>query len=166
MSETSLDHPRTGEAHLSKGRIEIMAHYKAAGRLLEEDDFSTCAATLGVDVAQIKEWDKADAVNIRAMQLFQPRAFQSLVKHWNRVEEQMDKGKLQAFRLAAQICTVLPVGGVSFQANVAIDARSSGQGDNLKQFARNFWERVQNSRPDLKLVEAEFTEADPGHTED
>lgn len=148
--------PRTGEAHLSKGRIEILAHYKAAGRLLEGSDFKTAADTLGVDVAQIKEWDKSEQVNIRAMQLFQPRAFQSLVKHWNRVEEKMDEGNLQAFRLAAQICTVLPVGGISISNNLSIDNRASGQSDTLREFARGFWERVQNSRPDLKLVEADY----------
>jgi hypothetical protein len=148
--------PRTGEAHLSKGRIEIIAHYKAAGRLLEEDDFSQVASTLGVDIAQIKEWDKSEVVNIRAMQLFQPRAFQSLAKHWDQVEAQMAKGKLPAFRLAAQICTVLPVGGISINQNTIIDARQSGQSDTLKEFARGFWERVQNSRPDLKLVVADY----------
>lgn len=133
---------RVGEIHLSKSRREILAEYKAHGRLLDEKDYAQAAELLGVTVENIRTWDKDDSVNVRAMQKFQPRAFASLVAHWPVIEECMREKKSWAFKLAAQISTVLPVGGVSFQQNVAIDARASGVGENASIWARNHWARV------------------------
>lgn len=145
---------RVGEVHLSKSRRQIIAAFKAEGRLLSTTDMEYAAEQLGTTVKQIKEWSKDPSVNALAMQFFQPRAFETLVRKWPTLEECMDEKKSWAFKLAAQISTLLPVGGVSFQQNVAIDARAAGMGDNHTQFARNFWIRVKESRTS-NVIEAE-----------
>lgn len=146
---------RVGEKHLSEYSRETMAEYKAQGRLLKKSDYEQAAMLLNVSVEQIKKWDADDSVNQRAMLKFQPRAFQSLVKHWPKVEQAMMERKSWAFRIAAQIATVLPVGGIHFQQNTMIDARVSGQTDAAKEWAQNWWKRVRESRGEIVEVEDE-----------
>lgn len=151
---------RVGEIHLSKSRREILAEYKAQGRLLDDQDYRQAAALLGVDIETVRKWDGDDSVNVRAMQKFQPRAFQSLVRNWPVIEQCMKDKKSWAFKLAAQISTVLPVGGVSFQQNVAIDARASGVSENASVWAKNHWQRVREHH--TKSLPIEVTdESDP-----
>lgn len=147
------------QQNLTPSRREVLASLKAQGRLVTKRDMNLIARDFDCPLELIQKWDQEESVNLLAMKKFQPRAFQSIVKHWGTVEKSMKAGESWAWRIAAQISTIVPVGGVSFQQNIAVDARTSGVGETRAEFSRLFWERVKKSRELPGPIDAEHTDA-------
>lgn len=147
--------------------LEVLAEAFASGKVKDKKAREELARKLCTSEWQIKRWRGNTKVTGEAMRRFQARAFYSLAEQWHAVEEAMAEKESWAFRLAAQVCTVLPVGGVSFQSTTLIDARTSGQSETAREFAKAFWARVQNAhKGGLQLIEAIQHEDPPTHIPD
>jgi len=126
------------------GPLPILVDALSEGKIQSQADLARYARALNVGQKwlsdQMKNAKTARAVGERV----QLRAMYIAATALGPMGEKA-KENVNAFRAVCQLATLIPVGGISFQQNLNIDARQGSGMEASNAFARNFWERVREA---------------------
>jgi hypothetical protein len=139
---------------LGDQKIEALVDALALGKISSKKGIAYYCRLLDCDEQQLYRKMYKPKIMKAVLERIQFRAAYLLAPALDVMGAKAVKGDRQAFKLLSQVCTLIPIGGVSFQQNTIIDARQSGVTEATQAWARSYWERVKEAHGgNLKLIE-------------
>jgi hypothetical protein len=148
--------PRT----LGDQRTEKLVNALAYGLVKCKKDERELARQMCVSEYVMKNRSRSPKVKQLVAEEVQVRALYMVAQKLDNIAKLADT-KQWAFNALCKIATIIPVGGISITSNTLIDARVSGSTASVQASARQFWERVQQARAPMELIEGTAVEPAP-----
>jgi hypothetical protein len=140
---------------LGDQKIEALVDALALGKISSKKGIAYYCDLLDCDEQQLYRKMYKPKIMKAVLERIQFRAAYLLAPALDVMGKKAMSGDKQAFRLLSQVCTLIPIGGVSFQMNTTIDARQSGVTEATQAWAHEYWKRVKEAHgANLRLIEA------------